>query len=459
MKIKELRIKNLRKISDATLKFDKPLICLYGEVQQGKSTFLDAIKILFSAGFPTDLIQHGKTEALIQLILENGEISRSFYIDKEGQIKGRQLVAIVQNKKLSASDLKKLFNPFQLNQDFLKEMTSLERKKFFVELFNVDTKEIDSKIIDLKDQAEKLRILIGSYGEIDLTEVEEPDIAELQSKEKEIRANYNEIVLQIRAENKILKDNWKAENQKAKEEIQKFNKEQNTKKTAIEYLKRNLDDIFVIEQRLTEYGFINSETSKALFDYIENLEQPKDLQIFVEIPEPEYRYETDFNTSELTEIQEQISNAKADQIKYENYCNAVKKQQEKDGKISMLQQLEQNLRDLRKQKIAKLQEYGKEIEGLIFNESGDLTFEGIANDNLSTSQIVRLGSALSKLYPDSLLDVELIDRGESLGKRIFDFIEKAEKEQKTILATIVGQRPASVPENVGVFVVENGNLI
>lgn len=74
---------------------------------------------------------------------------------------------------------------------------------------------------------------------------------------------------------------------------------------------------------------------------------------------------------------------------------------------------------------------------------------------LSGSQIMKLSSELSALYPEGL-GIDLIDRGESLGKSIFLFVDRAEKEEKTILATIVGERPADVPENIGVFVVEKG---
>jgi hypothetical protein len=76
---------------------------------------------------------------------------------------------------------------------------------------------------------------------------------------------------------------------------------------------------------------------------------------------------------------------------------------------------------------------------------------------LSTSQILKLSHELSALYPEGF-GLDLIDRGESLGKSIFDFIEKAKREDKTILATIVGERPAQTPPEVGVFVVENGKV-
>lgn len=38
-------------------------------------------------------------------------------------------------------------------------------------------------------------------------------------------------------------------------------------------------------------------------------------------------------------------------------------------------------------------------------------------------------------------------------------LRKAKKENKTILATIVGEKPATVPTEIGVFVVEDGELI
>ena len=113
--------------------------------------------------------------------------------------------------------------------------------------------------------------------------------------------------------------------------------------------------------------------------------------------------------------------------------------------------------DLKTEKAAKLAELAasSKIEGLGFDELGNFTYEGTQAGMLSTSQVMRLSSALSALYPPGF-GLDLIDRGESLGKSIFDFVDKAKREDKTILATIVGERPAKVPENIGVFVVENG---
>jgi hypothetical protein len=76
---------------------------------------------------------------------------------------------------------------------------------------------------------------------------------------------------------------------------------------------------------------------------------------------------------------------------------------------------------------------------------------------LSGSQIMRLSEELSNLYPKDL-GIGLIDRAESLGKSVFLLIDRAKEEDKTILATVVGERPAEVPEEVGVWIVEKGEV-
>lgn len=70
---------------------------------------------------------------------------------------------------------------------------------------------------------------------------------------------------------------------------------------------------------------------------------------------------------------------------------------------------------------------------------------------------MRLSSALSSLYPAGF-GLELIDRGESLGKSIYGFIEKVKREESAILATIVGEKPAQVPDEIGVWIIEEGKI-
>jgi DNA repair ATPase RecN len=371
MKVKKLEIKNLRKISDVNLEFDKPLICLYGEVQQGKTTFLDAIKILFSSGFPSDLIQHGKEEAEIKLTLENGVISRSFYMNKENEIKGRPLNAIVENQKISAKDLQRLFNPFQLNQDFLKEMSPTERKKYFVDLFNVDTTEIDKLISKKESKAKDLRIEIKSFGAIEIEKVEKPDLAGLQQKEIVEKAKLNTKVLENREFNMELKKKWQLENQNHLQEIQQFNQKQRELRQFIENKKTALSELEATAKKYDVWSYILND---ELAEYIDSgIKKPQKEKPLTNLPEPEYIDEKEgCDTTELEKIQAEISDAKANQIKYENYLKELAKAKEKMEKEAELKDTEAEIRELRKQKISKLAEYGKEIEGLQFNENGEL---------------------------------------------------------------------------------------
>jgi predicted ATP-dependent endonuclease of OLD family len=458
MNVLELRIKNLRKISDVTLKFNKPLILLYGDIQQGKTTFLDAIKILFSDGFPDDLIQHGKTKASIELILENGVVSRSFYINKTGKIIGKPINAIVNNKQLKQADLNLLFNPFQLNQDHLKEMSTLKRKQFFVELFNVDTKEIDKLILNNEFAAKSLKKDIAALGNIELIEVKEPDFEAVEKEEKEIRLKLNKQVLEIRAENKALKDKWEIDNKKHLDDIKKFNYKQEQLSLHNVLLLNKGEDLKAAHfsyKQLTGLDLVNLD--EKIDEIYSNRNKPKSEKPLTSIPEPEYKPEH-VDQSELDNILIKKGSLGAEQLKYDNYIKEKENLALKEKKEDNLKIINIELKRLRKAKIEKLAEYGKEVEGLEFDESGSLNYQGIANDNLSTSQIVELGSKLSKLYPDSLLDLELLDRGESLGKSIFNYVDKAKEEGKTILATIVGEKPAIIPEDVGVFIVEEGEL-
>jgi hypothetical protein len=52
----------------------------------------------------------------------------------------------------------------------------------------------------------------------------------------------------------------------------------------------------------------------------------------------------------------------------------------------------------------------------------------------------------------------MIDRGESLGRSVLTLWEDAQKREATVLVTVVGDKPASVPEQVGAYVVEQGRV-
>ena len=150
-------------------------------------------------------------------------------------------------------------------------------------------------------------------------------------------------------------------------------------------------------------------------------------------------------------------------MRVEQYQKNLKRAEEKKGAPGKLSALEDEQRNLKKKKSARLAEAGTKsgIEGLAFNEDGSFSYCGTSHGMLSTSQLMDLSQELSALYPTGF-GLDLIDRAESLGfgigKNIMEFVEKAKREDKTIMAAIVGERIAQAPPEVGVFVVENGEV-
>jgi len=146
MRVTSLTIKNVGLIADTKINFDKPLLVFYGEIKQGKSTLLNAVRWCFGGEFPQDIIRHGAEEAEVTIALDNGSITRSWYRGKGGT-KARPIVFVRGGEAVRnpVAEIKTLLNPFLLDQDHLRNMNELARKKFFSELFPIDTAALDAE--------------------------------------------------------------------------------------------------------------------------------------------------------------------------------------------------------------------------------------------------------------------------------------------------------------------------
>lgn len=423
MKVTKLSIKNIGIIADTVITLDKPLILFYGEIKQGKSTILKAVRWLCGGEFPQDIIRHGADEASAELEFEGGLIGRSWYRAKDGSTKARPVVFVRGGKPVASpvSEIKRFLNPFLLDQDFLRNKNELERRRYFTELFAVDTTALDSELFDKEREARDLRVEIKSYGEIDLTPVEPVDIAAAQSKLEEIRRQHNEALTKFDAANtSVVEFNGKVSR--------------------------------AIETR--------GDIASALADHEKKVAELKarlesaDKWIAENPMKPEAVRPTAPDTSAIEKIIQEggATNVRAEQFK----ANRVRAN-EKATKEKNLLTLERRAREIREEKTAKLKGVSDScgIKGLTFDDQGNFIYEGTAAGMISDSQIMKLSSDLSALYPEGF-GLDLIDRAESLGKSIFEFVDRAKAEKKTILATIVGERPAKVDPEIGVFVVEKG---
>lgn len=418
MKIKRLIIENIGKIKNTNIELDKPLILFYGEIKQGKTTILNAVKWVFGGSYPSDIIRHGEKEAKVRLEFENGSITREWYINKAGQVADRPIVFVQGGEvvKSPVAEIKKYLNPYLLDNEFFKKMTETERKQYLPGLFGVDTKELDEEAAKLEGDAKALRATIKGYGDIVPVKVDPVDAEPLK---KELAA-------------------IKAKEREGQEEARRSSIDAASRLSARQTRRDTIDRL---KAQITQAQKEIEECEGFL----------KENPVLLLTPEPE--------PVDTSDLENRISEAAAVNVRAEQYEKDAARYKEKEAKVADLSRLEGSLKEIKAKKIAKLKEISGScgIPGLEFDEAGGFIYDATEAGMLSTSQIMKLSSELSALYPPGF-GLELIDRGESLGKSIFEFITRAEKEEKTILATIVGESPATTPINVGVFVVEEGEV-
>jgi DNA repair ATPase RecN len=425
MKVKRVIIKNIGMIADTTIDLDKPLILFYGDLMQGKTTLLNSVKWAFGGKYPTDIIRHGQAEASVTIVFDRGSLTREWYVTRDGsKTNDRPIVFILDGKsvKRPVDEIKKFLNPYLLDNEFFKNKDELERKKYLVDIFAVDTTELDAEATRAESDARDLRAKVKSYGEIDTREVRLLNVEAAKAEIAGIRADYDFLRTYHDNEIESIREEYSISVRKA----DAHNEAAATRKKQIEEHLKWLSDNPPID-------FVVAPTAPT---------HPK-------APVP----------PDTAELEAKISRGEANRVLYEAYQARLTKAAEKAADEKQLSDLEAKQRDIKKKKIAKLAEIDTGgIKNLSFDENGNFIYEGTQASMLSTSQIMRLSGELSSLYPEGF-GLELIDRAESLGKSIFGFIERAQREEKSILATIVGEKPAIVPENVGVFVVEKGQLI
>lgn len=467
MKFTRLQIKNIGKLSDVDLKFEKPLNLFYGEIKAGKSTILNAIRWSFGGAFPDDIIRHGEKNAFVQIDgTEDGKpwfIRSEWYVGKDGTTKRRDIVFDrngVKSKR-PTDEIARLLNPFLLDQDHLRRMKDLQRGRYLVELFGIDTEKEDRAISEKATEASKLRVKVDTYGDIPLNPVEPVNIEGLKRARAMVVREVEEDRAEARAE--IAKIMGEYEAQKAKvdarnRDVQKVNRDRMNTLASIQSndaaAKSIRDQIAVLETRLGELAK-ETDASRAWLDG--NPEKVEEG--YPQAPATSALDARATAVADTSAIDAKIQDAGAVNVRAEQYQANLKRANQKAADESRILELEAEQRDLKAKKVAKLAALAENsgIPTLVFKEDGGFEYDGTDAGMLSDSQIMRLSQALSGLYPEGF-SISLIDRGESLGKSVLTLNAEAGEKKSTILVSIVGEKPAKVPEHVGAWVVEDGKV-
>jgi len=434
--ITSIELNNICKIKYTRIDIHEPLNIFFGKIKAGKSTILKSIPLALGGSIPDDLLTHGENEGFIKInLFPLGYIKRSFYRKTDGKTYARPKIEYINTngeiENQPATALKKFLNPFIADSYFFEKLSDLNKEKFIIDFFGVDLSSFNKEKAALKEKAKNLRTKISMYGDIDTISVEKPDIKPLEEKRNALIEAHTKKKEKIEIENK------------------KIDKINNTR--------------FLAHNRLKEIGNEYTELEKEiekLTQKLKSLEAEEKRIDFYLLENPQGReYDIPPEPEELKNIQEKITDIKIQEILYKQYLERVETQKKKDADIQELKSITEEEKVNNQNKIKHLANLSEKsnIKDLIFNQDGHAIFEGTAINLLSGSQTKLLSSKLAGLYPEGL-GIQLIDGGESLGDSIYDYIHEANNNKTTILMSCVSDAPAETPNNIGVWVVEDGRV-
>ena len=404
IRVTKLTVHNLGPIQDAVIDLaGKPLVIFYGEVMQGKTTLLNAVRWALGGQFPDDIVRHGCEDASVRLdFVEDGNAgwaARSWYIAKDGALKARA-IEFARNGKLVSkpSDaLRSLLNPFQLKQTYFSDMGETERRRFLAQLFGAEDAKESAELTELQSKAKELRAVLSGFGDIDLTEP--PPLVDDSSIRAEIKAVQDKHQLDVSA--------ISAENQK----VQEHNSFVDRAQEKMDGWKATRHEV---QRKITELQQEAESLEQKIYDGTTWLADPihckKETNALPVAPD-------------TSSLQQKLSESAANRIRHEQYKANKDRAENRDAKKIELNSIEAREKELRAAKVARLAEVGNKcgIKGLLFKEDGGFDFEGTDAGMLSTSQVMRLSESMSALYPEGF-NLSLLDRGESLGKSIFSLL-------------------------------------
>ena len=448
MKPLSLELKNIGLHADTKIEINQPMLVFFGEVQSGKSTILRAFPLLIGQQeMPKDLIRHGADEAMIRFKYSqpDGSITRTFYRGKNG-VTSRPIEWIENGVRVSnpVQKLTLFYNPFQNDGDYLRRQSATGRKEFFRQMFPMDTAALDKEALQCSTTASDLRSKLKGYGEIDLMPVQVVDLSALRSRLEQVRQKAARDVSDWRLKcSEVAGRNAAA--------LAKSVEENNAARSANRDRGLHVMQLEATEKEIRRLTAVRDEHKEWLASHpVVELKPEPGLES--EPPPPA--------SADTRELEADIQNGAAQNVKAEQYKANQKRaeQREADKRALAAAEARQDAIKAEKTKLLKSASSKLGIAGFQVDETGRFTFEDTADDMLSESQWMRLQQALSGLYPKGL-GLQLVDRGESLGRSgIAALVDHAKKDERNVLVTVVGDAPAETPPDIGVFVVDKGQV-
>ena len=359
MKVASIKLENFAKYANVEVSFDDNVTYLIGGNGSGKSTLgLNAIWFMFqgiaekSSGGNCPLI--GERFRFIGQSAPTAKGEMVLFDEKKGiQIKvfrkltksGSELsFEAPEGFELNQQWLNELFNVFMLSPKKFTELSGREQAK----LLGIDTSEIDTRLKEVKSEFTLLnRDLKQFEGLVEPEKVEKIDVSALNSEKNEI-LSFNRI---------------QDEREKA---IERIETNMSAKNRELDEVEKEIERLELKRERL-DAEYADLEKSKTALE------------------KPEEKKSTE-------EIDRQINDASAINLKATQYDDYLKRKAEKEAKESEIRANKAKQTEIENERVAFIQSKKLPFKNLTIDEDAELLLDGkpIREPYFSTGELIKL---------------------------------------------------------------------
>jgi len=299
MKTKRIEVSNFKAVKNNSVDFNGCSAIITGGNNKGKSSLLKGLFDRFRGEKPELILKDGEEKGYSILELTDGSIiewvfnektEKFIYITKDGIKQTTGVLSMLGNKYFGQKfDIDKFLNS-----------TPKEQIKSLQKLVGLDFTEIENKY---KVAYDERTIANSELTKLRNQKVDKPELVEKPEIEKfkSVLNEYNEYNLKLR-------ENWKSENEKHLQEIEKFNEKQKQLRQTIEFKKIALTELEYTAKKYDVWSYILNDD---LDTFINSMKSPEELKSISNLPEPDYK--------STLKIQNDIDNANEQLRKYDAY--------------------------------------------------------------------------------------------------------------------------------------------
>ena len=452
-----LQVDGIRKLRAIDMKFaPNGLIKVVGQNRAGKTSILESIAILIEG---KKMLKDGAINPDVERATIVGQvgdftIAREYREGKDPVLKVTKKDGEILKGGRIQDWLSTFINNLSISPFIFMQKTPLEKLRFLMELYGIDFSAIDKQLTLLEADRLFTGRKIKEFGVlIEPERVEKVNMDALMAKRKDITDK-----------NQVLRDEWNLERQGKKKEIDQYNEVMRSRSGLISRLKATAENILErsillknndpvntlhaadIVTQVEVLSKLHGEILKAV-DQLPQVEPEKVLDLFA-VPEPQYY--------SLADIDEQIQMSNATNLKAGIYQTHLNRVAEKQNLTIEYQDLDQQIEDLRNQKIAILAAIDTRVEGLEI-KIDSVVYNKIDTENLSDAENMTLSLKLCAAMAPTLKAI-FIDRGESFDHETQQVLHNwAIENDIQLIVSIVDEIPEEKED--GCFYIVEGQLV